>query len=208
PEENLSIAGDVSLGDGDGDADDKVATVGDIKALIAEVLGQGKASNELMEAIESASFPKKTPKGFQKTETPKAEPAKEEATPKIHQTSNTLPKVTPKGFQKVVKPTSTPEVKVEATPAIKTGEATLPKITPKGFQVTKKPTTEAPTTATPALVAPVRVTETGTITKQKPLDHEKVKELAAVVLEGKTKNVKSFIQEARDAILNAKKAMN
>ena len=184
--------------------DDKVVTVGDLRGILDEYFGAGKASKELFESITSAaSLPKTEPKGFQKTEKPATETPE---APKV--TSVTLPKVTPKGFQKTKEVGSLPEGAKKGTlTPVTNSEVTLTKVTPKGFQKTEKPTTEAPTTTPPKTVEPTRE-PAGTQTHKKVADKETAEVVAAVMHESTTRNVKSFLQEARDAIMNAKKAIN
>lgn len=184
--------------------DDKVVTVGDLRGILDEYFGAGKASKELFESITTAaSLPKTEPKGFQKTEKPSSETLEAPKTSSV-----TLPKVTPKGFQKTKDVGSLPEGAKKGTlTPVSNSEVTLPKSEPKGFQKTEKPTTEAPTTTPPKTVEPTRE-PAGTQTHKKVADKETAEVVAAVMHESTTRNVKSFLQEARDAIKNAKKAIN
>ena len=182
--------------------EDKVVTVADLKSILDEYLGNGKASNELFESITTAAvLPKKDPKGFQKTDKPEAETLKP-------QTSNaTLPKVTPKGFQKTATPDLPEGAKKTELKPVTVSDNTLPKVTPKGFQETKKPTTEAPTTTPPKTVEPTRE-PAGTPTHKKTVEKETAKEVAAIIHEGSEKKIGAFLAEAREAIKNAKKQIN
>lgn len=189
----------------DGVEDDaKTVTVGDLKTILDQYLGNGKASAELFESITTAaSLPKVAPKGFQKTEKPATE------TPKMPTTASVvLPKVTPKGFQKTKDVGSLPEGAKKGTlTPVSNSEVTLTKVTPKGFQQTSKPSAEAPTTTPPATVAPTRE-PAGTQTHKKVADKETAKVVAAVMHEGKNVSVGAFLAEAREAIINARKQIN
>lgn len=189
----------------DGVEDDaKTVTVGDLKTILDQYLGNGKASAELFESITTAaSLPKVAPKGFQQTEKPATETPKTPTT-----TSVVLPKVAPKGFQKTKEVGSLPEGAKKGTlTPVSNSEVTLHKVTPKGFQQTSKPSAEAPTTTPPATVAPTRE-PAGTQTHKKVADKETAKVVAAVMHEGKNVSVGAFLAEAREAIINARKQIN
>lgn len=184
--------------------EDKVVTVADLKSILDEYLGNGKASTELFESITTAaSLPKVDPKGFQKTETPATE------TPKVQSNSSVvLPKVTPKGFQKTKEVGSLPEGAKKGTlTPVTNSEVTMTKVTPKGFQQTTKPSAEAPTTTPPKTVEPTRE-PAGTQTHKKVADKNTANVVAAVMHEGKDRKIGAFLAEAREAIMNAKKQIN
>lgn len=187
---------------GDLGDEDKVVTVADLKSILSQYLGDGKASNELFESITTAAvLPKKDPKGFQKTDKPESETLKPQTS------AATLLKVTPKGFQKTTSPNLPEGTKKGELKTVTVSDATLPKVTPKGFQETAKPTTEAPTTTPPKTVEPTRE-PAGSQTHKKPVEKETAKVVAAIIHEGSERKISSFLAEAREAIKNAKKQIN